>query len=85
VSGFVETLSRDRILDMDRNLGLVEGEVFRKIERWGNLAPTGLHPGSLIPLLREIFAAAGIEESGDYSSHSLRRGFAGWAGPAVGT
>ncbi|WP_079436226.1 site-specific integrase [Zoogloea sp. LCSB751] len=59
--------------------GLVEGEVFRKIGRWGNLAPTGLHPGSLIPLLREIFAAAGIEESGDYSSHSLRRGFAGWA------
>lgn len=59
--------------------GLVEGEVFRKIGRWGNLAPTGLHPGSLIPLMREIFAAAGIEESGDYSSHSLRRGFAGWA------
>ena len=59
--------------------GLMEGEVFRKVERWGGVAAVGLHPGSLIPLLRKIFAAAGIEDSGDYSSHSLRRGFAGWA------
>jgi integrase len=34
---------------------------------------------SLIPLLRTLFAAAGLASVQEYSSHSLRRGFAGWA------
>jgi integrase len=30
-------------------------------------------------LLRRLFSAAGIDTPAKYSSHSLRRGFAGWA------
>ncbi len=59
--------------------GLTEGPVFRGIDRWGNLAAEGLQPNSVIPLLRGIFADAGVAGSQEYSSHSLRRGFAGWA------
>lgn len=59
--------------------GLTEGPVFRKIDRWGNVADESLHANSLIPLLRSLFAEAGVESPEDYSSHSMRRGFAGWA------
>jgi integrase len=58
--------------------GIVQGPVFRKLDRWGHLAEDGLNANSLIPLLRRIFNRAGV--SGDlYTSHSLRRGFATWA------
>lgn len=59
--------------------GLSTGPVFRKIDRWGHIAEDGLHPNSLIPLLRNLFTAAGVSAADEYSSHSLRRGFAGWA------
>lgn len=59
--------------------GLTEGPVFRKIDRWGHVADESLHVNSLIPLLRSLFAEAGVESPEDYSSHSMRRGFAGWA------
>jgi len=59
--------------------GLTEGPVFRKIDRWGHVADESLHADSLIPLLRSLFAEAGVESPEEYSSHSLRRGFAGWA------
>lgn len=59
--------------------GLTQGSVFRSIDRWGRVSETSLHPNSLIPLLRRLLAAAGITDAEDYSSHSLRRGFAGWA------
>ena len=39
----------------------------------------GLHANSLIPLLRSLLAEAGVAASEEYSSHSMRRGFAGWA------
>ena len=59
--------------------GLTEGPVFRKIDRWGRVADESLHPDSLIPLLRSLFTEAGVESPKEYSSHSMRRGFAGWA------
>ncbi|MEZ5643653.1 MAG: site-specific integrase [Burkholderiaceae bacterium] len=59
--------------------GLSEGPVFRKIDRWGHVADESLHANSLIPLLRSLFAEAGVESPEEYSSHSMRRGFAGWA------
>lgn len=59
--------------------GLTEGPVFRAIDRWGRIAPAGLAASSIIPLLRHLFAAAGLADVAEYSSHSLRRGFAGWA------
>ena len=59
--------------------GLTEGPVFRKIDRWGHVADESLHANSLIPLLRSLFAESGVESPEGYSSHSMRRGFAGWA------
>ena len=58
--------------------GLDHGPVFRRIDRWGNLAEDGLHANSLIALLRQILGRAGIAAE-TYTSHSLRRGFATWA------
>ncbi|CAE6863714.1 hypothetical protein R75461_08131 [Paraburkholderia nemoris] len=59
--------------------GLTEGPVFRSIDRWGNISDEGLPAGSFVPLLRELFRAAGVPTPDSYSSHSLRRGFATWA------
>lgn len=58
--------------------GLNQGAVFRGIDRWGNLSEEGLHPGSMITLLRQILQRAGVPAE-LYTSHSLRRGFATWA------
>lgn len=58
--------------------GLARGPVFRKLDRWGNLAEGGINSNSLIPLLRRIFTKAGVPAE-MYSSHSMRRGFATWA------
>lgn len=58
--------------------GLSHGPVFRQLDRWGNLSDAALNANSLIPLLRKIFARAGIDAE-LYTSHSLRRGFATWA------
>jgi len=57
---------------------LVRGPVFRGVDRWGNLGEEGLHPNSVIPLLRQALERAGIPTE-QYTSHSLRRGFATWA------
>jgi integrase len=59
--------------------GRVAGPVFSGIDRWGNVSDTHMTPQSILPLLRRILAGAGNEEARSYSSHSLRRGFAGWA------
>lgn len=59
--------------------GLTEGAVFRAVDRWGHIASEGLHINSLIPLLRSMLSNAGIEFAGEYTGHSLRRGFANWA------
>lgn len=58
---------------------LTGGPLLRPINRWGRLAATGLHANSFIPVLRDIFAKAGLPGPTGYSGHSLRRGFAGWA------
>jgi integrase len=59
--------------------GLTQGPVFRKIDRWGCLADEGMHTNSMIPLLRKLLREAGVHAPQEYSSHSMRRGFAGWA------
>ena len=58
---------------------LHEGSLFRAVDQWAGIAATPLHPNSLVRLLRRIFREAGLASPDDYSSHSLRRGFAGWA------
>jgi len=59
-------------------VGIARGPVFRSIDRWGHLGDEGLHPNSVVPLLRTVLQAAGLPAE-LYSSHSLRRGFATWA------
>ena len=58
---------------------LSSGSVFRSVSKSGKLGNNGLHPDSLIPLLRTLFTNAGIASPMQYSGHSLRRGFASWA------
>lgn len=58
--------------------GIARGPVFRGIDRWGHLAEQGLHPNSVVTLLRGVLELAGLSAE-FYSSHSLRRGFATWA------
>lgn len=59
--------------------GLTQGAAFRGITRWGTIGESALHPGSIVPLMRTMLANAGVSEARSYSSHSLRRGLAGWA------
>lgn len=58
---------------------LTQGPLFRGVDQWGHVSEAPLHPNSLIPLLRRLLTAAGLPDAEEYSSHSLRRGFAGWA------
>ena len=58
---------------------ITKGPVFRGINRWGRLSESALNSSSIITLMRKIFEDAGLDDSGSYSSHSLRRGFATWA------
>ncbi|TDR38375.1 site-specific recombinase XerD [Tahibacter aquaticus] len=58
---------------------LTQGPVFGGIDRWGGLSEHPLHANSLIPLFRRMLSRAGLASPETYSSHSLRRGFAGWA------
>ena len=59
--------------------GRTEGPLFPRIDRWGRLSEVPMNPGSINKWLRELFAKACLPEPEQYSSHSLRRGFAGWA------
>ena len=58
---------------------LSEGPLFSGINRWGQLSGKPMQPSSIIPLLRNLLTSAGVDRAEDYSSHSLRRGFADWA------
>lgn len=58
---------------------LKSGPLFRRVDRWGHVADEPLHVNSLVPMLRKVFWAAGVPDADQYSSHSLRRGFATWA------
>jgi site-specific recombinase XerD len=60
-------------------LGRTSGPVFPAIDRWGHISDESMRPTSVIPLLRGLFAKTGLDQAKSYSSHSLRRGFAGWA------
>lgn len=59
--------------------GRTSGPVYPAIDRWGHISDTSMCPTSVIPLLRGLFEQAGLDRVKAYSSHSLRRGFAGWA------
>jgi integrase len=54
--------------------GIVEGAVFRNVNRHGQIAPTRLSGEGVALVLRERLKAAGIDATG-FSGHSLRAGF----------
>ena len=53
------------------------GPVFRKIDRWGSVEQTPLHPNALPKILARRVAKAGLTTSGleRLSAHGLRAGF----------
>jgi hypothetical protein len=55
---------------------LSDGPVFRGIDGWGHVRESGLHINSLVPLLRVLSVEADVAFAGEYTGHSLRRGFA---------
>jgi integrase len=69
----------DAYLDWIELSGRTSGPVFPAIDRWGNVSDTHMVTQAVLPLLRRVLAAAGTAQAKSYSSHSLRRGFAGWA------
>ncbi len=69
----------DAYLDWLEVSGLTSGPVYPGIDRWGNVSEQPMMSQAVLPLLRRILKDAGTEEANSYSSHSLRRGFAGWA------
>ncbi len=66
-------------LDWINHAGLTAGPLFRGVTRSGALGAAALHSNSVVPMLRKLFARAGLASPEAYSGHSLRRGFAGWA------
>ena len=60
-------------------VGCSNGPLFPSVDRWGNIADSSMNSGSINKWLRQLLHNAGVEASEEYSSHSLRRGFAGWA------
>lgn len=58
---------------------LHDGPIFRSISRWGSISPRGVHPGSMIGMLRRVILEGGDEDARKFSTHSMRRGLANWA------
>ena len=56
--------------------GITEGVLFRKINRWGNLSHSALHPDSISSILKSLAKQCQFDFVENVSSHSLRRGFA---------
>jgi integrase len=54
--------------------GIVEGAVFRNVNRHGQIAPTRLSGEGVALVVRERLKAAGLDATG-FSGHSLRAGF----------
>lgn len=69
----------DAYLDWTEAAQFTEGPVFRAINRWGHINEKPLHPASIIGIVKQCCQKANIGDANDFSSHSLRRGFATWA------
>ena len=69
----------DAFLDWIELSGRTTGPVYPGIDRWGNISRIHMASQAVLPLLRRILKEAGVLEADTYYSHSLRRGFAGWA------
>lgn len=68
----------DAVREWLRVSGLTQGPLLPKVGLQGQLGTKRLHANSVIKMLRSAMARAGLPAQ-QYSSHSLRRGFASWA------
>jgi integrase len=50
------------------------GPLFRKIDRWGNIAKTALDPQAINAIVKQRADLAGLD-SGEFSAHGLRSGY----------
>ncbi len=50
------------------------GPLFRKIDRWGNIAKTALDPQAINAIVKQRAGMAGLD-SGEFSAHGLRSGY----------
>lgn len=57
-----------------RRLGIEEGPVFRRLDRWGNISTDPLTTKAITFLLRRGLSNAGVPNPKSYSSHSYRHG-----------
>ncbi|WP_143343654.1 site-specific integrase, partial [Coxiella burnetii] len=64
------------LLDWRESAKQWEGFIFRRISKTGTLGKQAIGAPYWNRLMRQLAAAAGLPHSSDYSSHSLRRGFA---------
>lgn len=58
---------------------LTSGPAFPQISRWSHIGEEGLSSVSIRKFIKFYCHCAGIDKSKNFSSHSLRRGFASWA------
>lgn len=56
-----------------------KGPVFQAVHVTGKVSGRALHVDSVNRILKAFLQRTGLDNSDMYSSHSLRRGFAGWA------
>lgn len=58
---------------------LTNGPAFPGINQWGHIAERAIHPASVIAIIKEYCQHVELPAAIEFSSHSLRRGFATWA------
>lgn len=54
--------------------GIVDGFLFRRVDRWGNVAETPISGETVATVVKECAERIGFNPA-DYSAHSLRAGF----------
>ncbi|GAA6170302.1 site-specific integrase [Sessilibacter corallicola] len=60
-------------------LQATHGPLFPAINQWGHIAEHAINPVSVIAIVKSYCEHVGFEDADNFSSHSLRRGFATWA------
>lgn len=58
---------------------LTKGPAFPAINQWGHVAEQAIHPASVIAIIKVYCHQVDLPDADEFSSHSLRRGFATWA------
>lgn len=57
-----------------RQAEIVDGAIFRKIDRWNHVAERGIDPDTVARIVKRLCVRAGLPKR-DFAGHSLRSGF----------